>query len=99
MSFKRINPITDLLVHGYVHKLAKDSHLVLIIPEAIYKIIALFYPQLLKYTLECSLKMQNLSLALIFALSVPTKIIKFLSMLLSIIKQQRILFVKYGTIF
>lgn len=51
MLSKKINPITDLLVHGYIHKLEKDTHSALIIPEAIYKIIALFYPQLLKFEL------------------------------------------------
>ena len=48
---KKLNTITGLLIHGYIHEVEKQAKSLLIIPEAIYSIIVLFYPQLLKFEL------------------------------------------------
>ena len=48
---KKLNTVMDLLVHGYIHEVERDTELTLIIPQEIYNVIALFYPRLLKFEL------------------------------------------------
>ena len=50
-SIDHVDVLTELLIYGYIHELEKSEQLFTIIPEAIYGVVILFYPQLLKFEL------------------------------------------------